>query len=429
MKMQPRIKELFLFLFFIPAIIIYIFILIPDYSEDESDVIADSTAVNQVHENEYRLQVDSLVEFKSVVEKNETLSDILLAHNMDFEQIINIVKAARPVFDFRKIQSDKNYTIYYQSDSIAAVKYFVYEIDPINYVVCDLTDSIEVFKASRDIVTKIRSVSGVIDNSLYMTLSENGISDLLSSKLADVYAWQIDFYAIQKGDFFKVIFEENYVNDNFIGIGKVNAAVFTHRDKPFYAFRYNMNGKDEFFDEIGNSLRKAFLKAPLRFSRISSGYTNKRFHPILKYYRPHRGIDYAAPHGTPVQAVGDGLITDVRWTKQGGRFVKIKHNSVYSSGYMHLSSYAKGITPGKRVQQGQIIGRVGSSGLATGPHLDFRFWKNGELVNYLKQEFPSSHPINKNLIEDFFGYRDSLKSGLDSIKVHFPFDQTSSSEK
>ncbi|MBN1301352.1 MAG: peptidoglycan DD-metalloendopeptidase family protein [Melioribacteraceae bacterium] len=418
-----------MFLFFIPAIIIYIFILIPDYSEDESDVIADSTAVNQVHENEYRLQVDSLVEFKSVVEKNETLSDILLAHNMDFEQIINIVKAARPVFDFRKIQSDKNYTIYYQSDSIAAVKYFVYEIDPINYVVCDLTDSIEVFKASRDIVTKIRSVSGVIDNSLYMTLSENGISDLLSSKLADVYAWQIDFYAIQKGDFFKVIFEENYVNDNFIGIGKVNAAVFTHRDKPFYAFRYNMNGKDEFFDEIGNSLRKAFLKAPLRFSRISSGYTNKRFHPILKYYRPHRGIDYAAPHGTPVQAVGDGLITDVRWTKQGGRFVKIKHNSVYSSGYMHLSSYAKGITPGKRVQQGQIIGRVGSSGLATGPHLDFRFWKNGELVNYLKQEFPSSHPINKNLIEDFFGYRDSLKSGLDSIKVHFPFDQTSSSEK
>jgi murein DD-endopeptidase MepM/ murein hydrolase activator NlpD len=376
--------------------------------------------------NEYNLIVDSLREIRGVVDRNETISDILNPHNIPLQKIYRIADASKNVFDFTKINFGKNYTLYSTIDSIETVKYFVYEIDPINYVVCDLSDSINIYKESREVTTRIREVSGIIDNSLYMTLKEQNASDLLALKLADVYAWQIDFYGIQAGDYFKVIFEENFVDTTFIGVGKINTALFNHKDKDFYAFRFEQNGKDEYFDEDGNGLRKAFLKAPLKFSRISSGYTNRRFHPILKYYRPHRGIDYAAPTGTPIQSVGDGTVTDVRWTKQGGRFVKVKHNSTYSSGYMHLSKYAKGIKPGVRVSQGDIIGYVGSSGLATGPHLDFRFWKNGQLVNYLRQEFPSSYPIKESDLDSFKFYKDSLKTRLDNIQIEFPASEVAS---
>ncbi len=367
--------------------------------------------------NEYGLQVDSLTEVKGVVDRNETISDILNPHNVPLQKIYQIADASKDIYDFTKINFGKSYTLYSKIDSVESLKYFVYEIDPINYVVCDLTDSINIYKESREVATQIREVSGVIRNSLYMTLKEQRVSDLLALKLADVYAWQIDFYGIQEGDFFKVIFEENLVDTQFIGVGKINTALFNHRGKDFYAFRFKQNGKDEYFDEEGNGLRKAFLKAPLKFSRISSGYTNRRFHPILKYYRPHRGIDYAAPTGTPIQSVGDGTVTDVRWTKQGGRFVKIKHNSTYSSGYMHLSKYAKGIKPGVRVSQGDVIGYVGSSGLSTGPHLDFRFWKNGQLVNYLRQEFPSSYPVSEDSKAQFISFRDSIKLHLDAIEI------------
>lgn len=414
-----KLKEVHLLALFIPVILIYLIMIIPKCSDDTDDIDDEVVAVEvEVPKpNEFGLFTDSLTAYKSKVKKNETLSDILNPHNIPLQQIYKIANESKEVFDLTKIKYGQDYTLFSSIDSVESVHYFVYEVDPVNYIVCDLTDSIEIYEDKKEVTTKVREVSGVIKSSLYETLQQENVSDLLALKLSDVFAWQIDFYGIQKDDYFKVVFEESFVAGEFIGIGNVNSALFNHRNKDYYAFRFVQMGQDEYFDEEGNSLRKAFLKAPLKFSRISSGYTNRRFHPVLKYYRPHRGIDYAAPTGTPVQSVGDGVVTDKRWTKQGGRFVKIKHNGTYSSGYMHLSRYAKGISPGKTVRQGDVIGYVGSSGLATGPHLDFRFWKNNQLVNYLRQEFPSSHPIDSSDSTAFFVYKDSIKTVLDNIQL------------
>ncbi|MBU1096526.1 MAG: peptidoglycan DD-metalloendopeptidase family protein [Bacteroidetes bacterium] len=418
MTVKKNIKELVLLAFVVPVVIIYLIVSISKCSQSSDDALGSDSVV--VNINEFGFVSDSLKEYREKVQKNQTLSDLLIPHNVSFQTIHDIAAASQSVFDLKKINVGNTYTIFSDIDSVESVKYFVYEIDPINYIICDLRDSIYIHLESREVVTKIREISGIIEYSLYSTLSGINASDLLALKMADAFAWQIDFYGIQKGDFFKIIFEENYVQDKLVGIGKINAALFNHRSKDYYAFRFEQEGQDEYFDEHGNSLRKAFLKAPLKFSRISSRYTNKRFHPVLKYYRPHRGIDYAAPAGTHIQSVGDGLITDVRWTNQGGRFVKIKHNSTYSSGYMHLQAYAKGIKVGKRIRQGDVIGYVGSSGLATGPHLDFRFWKNNELVNYLSQEFPSSRPIDKKDQLAFTAFKDSIKIKIDAINVNPP---------
>ncbi len=413
-----KLKGQHILVLFVPVLLIYLVAIVPTCSDDIAD---DDEAVSQEvkapEPNRYGLFLDSLTEHTSQVNKNQTISDILNPHDIPLQEIYRIAAEAKPVFDLTKIKSGQNYTLYTSKDSLKKVNYFVYEIDPVDYLVCDLTDSLNIYKGQKTVTTKIREVSGVINHSLYSTLQDEGASDLLALKLSDVFAWQIDFYGIQRGDYFKAVFEENFIDDEFIGIGKVNAALFNHRSKDYYAFRFIQDGQDEYFDEEGNSLRKAFLKAPLKFSRISSGYTNKRFHPVLKYYRPHRGIDYAAPSGTPVQTVGDGIVTDVRWTSQGGRFVKVKHNGTYSSGYMHLSRYAKGLKVGKTVRQGDVIGYVGMSGLATGPHLDFRFWKNNQLVNYLRQEFPSSHPIKSDDKSGFLTFKDSIRIELDTIQL------------
>ena len=339
---KKSIRDISIYAFFIPVLIIYLIVIIPKCSEDEADNSeVESVDSTIVYPNEYGFYSDSLQESKATVERNQTLSDILNPHNVPLQEIYKIADLSKSIFDLTKIKSGQDYTLYHLNDTIATIKYFVYEIDPINFVVCDLTDSIRIYKERRDVSTRIREVSGVIKNSLWQTLKESEVSELLAIKLADVFAWQIDFYGIQKDDYFKVVFEEKFIGDKSIGVGKINSALFNHKKREYYAFRFVQDDQDEYFDEEGNGLRKAFLKAPLKFSRISSGYTNSRFHPVLKYYRPHKGIDYAAPTGTPVQSIGDGTVTDVRWTKQGGRFVKIKHNSTYSSGYMHLSKYAK----------------------------------------------------------------------------------------
>ena len=415
---KKKIKDIPILLFFIPVVVIYLLLIIPGVSGEPDKsapkLFYDSSAVLP---NEYGFFTDSLSELKATVERNETLSDILNPYNIPLQTIYEIVKLSKPVFDLTKIKSAQDYTIYHLNDTNSTAVFFVYEIDPINYIVCNLNDSIRINPGRREVSSRIREVSGVIKTSLWHTLKESEVSELLAIKLADVFAWQIDFYGIQQGDYFKAVFEERFIGEKSIGVGKINSALFNHKNRDYYAFRFMQEDQDEYFDEQGNGLRKAFLKAPLKFSRISSGFTNRRFHPVLKYYRAHKGIDYAAPTGTPVQSIGDGTVTDVRWTTQGGRFVKIKHNSTYSSGYMHLSKYAKGLTPGKRVRQGEVIGYVGMSGLATGPHLDFRFWKNNSLVNYLRQEFPSSHPVNEKDRLSFLAYKDSIKVIVDSISL------------
>lgn len=372
----------------------------------------ESVDTVSVNINEFGIIVDSLNEYSDIIKKNQTLADILLPFNIDYNKITQMVSESKEIFDLRKINAGKEYFIYTQNDSIETPKYFVYAFDKINYIVYDL-DSIKINKGQKEIIVKEKFAEGTINSSLYETLQEQNLSPLLALKLSEVLAWQIDFYTIQKGDYFRVLYNEKYVGDDFVGIGKIKAIQFNHKTRDYFGFRFEQGDEFDYFDENGNSLRKAFLKAPLKFSRISSKYSRRRLHPVLRTYRPHLGIDYAAATGTPVQSVGDGTVVQASYQGGAGNYVKIKHNGTYTSGYMHLSKYGKGIKKGARVKQGDVIGYVGSTGLSTGPHLDFRFWINGDLVNYLTIEFPPSNPIKEEYREKFFVQRDSLWEKID----------------
>jgi len=248
---------------------------------------------------------------------------------------------------------------------------------------------------------------------------KNEASPELVIKLSEVFAWQIDFYRIQQGDFFKVIYEEEFVDDQSVGISNIQGAYFNHSGEEFFAVPFEQDSTIQFFDENGKSLRKAFLKAPLEYSRISSRYTKRRLHPVQKVYKAHLGTDYAAPTGTPIRAVGDGIVLEASYTKGNGRFVKVKHNSVYTTQYLHMSKFAKGISRGVRVKQGEVIGYVGSTGLATGSHLCYRFWKNGVQVDPLKEKIPSSHPVKPELLEAYNRKKQEVITALDSVKLPF----------
>ena len=384
----------------------------------------NSTEVAEIQPDPYGLTTDSLIWNRGMVKRNQTLSDILLPYGVSFNLINNIAESSKDVFDVRKIRPNKEYAVYLNEDSTYSLRYFVYEEDKINYVVFDVADTIAIYEGEKHIATKENTVSGIITSSLYETLKEKKVSDKLALKLSEVFAWQIDFYRIQKGDSFKVIFEEQYIDGEFIGIGSIIAAKFTHRERPFYAFHFEQNGRGEYFDEEGKSLRKTFLKAPLKFSRISSSYSRSRFHPVLKRYKPHLGTDYAAPRGTPILAVGDGIIIEAGYKRNNGNYVKIKHNSVYTTQYLHMSKIAGGMKRGKFVKQGEVIGYVGSTGLATGPHVCFRFWKNGKQVDHRKEEFPSSHPVDKNRLEEYRQSMLQLKTMIDAISIESDEDQT-----
>jgi len=404
------------YLFFFKITLILFLFVLNSCSQSDPDFDDSSPLVNE-QTNPYGLSVDSLIWKKGVVQKNETLSDILVPYGVSLIQISEIAANSRDTFDVRKIRPDKNYTVYLSDDSSYSLRYFIYEPDEINYVVIDINDSVVTYTGQKKVTVAERRISGVINSSLYQTLKEREVSDKLALKLSEVFAWQIDFYRIQKGDNFKVIFEEQFVDGEFIGIGNIVAALFTHRETPFYAFYFDQDGRGEYFDENGKSLRKTFLKAPLKFSRISSSYSNKRFHPVLKRYKSHLGTDYAAPKGTPILSVGDGVIIEAQYKTNNGNYVKIKHNSVYTTQYLHMSKIGSGIKPGKYVKQGDVIGYVGSTGLATGPHVCFRFWKNGQQVDHRREEFPSSHPVGEDRFDEYQKSMLHLKSMVDLIAI------------
>ena len=244
-----------------------------------------------------------------------------------------------------------------------------------------------------------------------------GIDPNLSNDLSEVYAWTVDFFGLQKRDHFKVIYEEAYIEGKPAYIDKIKAAMFHQGGEDLYAFYFEQNGQGDYFDEEGNSLERTFLKAPLKYTRISSRFSNSRYHPVLKIRRPHHGVDYAAPEGTPVHSVGDGIIIKRGYQKRGGgNYLKIKHNSTYTTSYMHMHGFAKGMTVGKHVKQGQIIGYVGHTGLATGPHLDFRYFKNGTAVNPLKVKSPPARPVEKQYRPAFDSVVRHYTAILDTIK-------------
>jgi murein DD-endopeptidase MepM/ murein hydrolase activator NlpD len=375
----------------------------------------NSVNERKINIDRFGVEADSFLVVHEKIKKNETLADILTKFNVDYNLITKIFDESKPIFDFRKIQPDKNYVVYQKKDSLNSFFAFIYEINKIKYIKVQLLDSLVIELEEREVETRERSISGIITSSLYETLVSQNSSIVLAGELAEVYAWQIDFYTIQKGDRFYAIYEELLVDKEVVGLGDILAAKFIHKDNSFNAFLFTQNEKKEYFDEQGNSLQKEFLKAPLKYNRISSHYSGRRLHPILRVYKPHRGIDYAAAIGTQVQAVGDGIVTQVGKNGAAGRMVKVKHNSVYSSAYLHLSGYGKGVKTGTRIIQGQIVGYVGSSGRSTGPHLDFRFWKNGSLVNYLRQKFPSSKAVSDSNMLQFQSTVNNLFVKLDYL--------------
>lgn len=382
--------------------------------ETEEDLInEEDTLPEPVFE--YGIQVDSFEVYKDVIKPNEFLSNILLKYKIPYPEIDKMVKEAQGVFDVRKIAAGKNYTVMCSKDSLGKAQCFVYEPNSVEYVVFDMRDSLRVYKEKREITTKIKSTSGIITSSLYKTLQDAKVSPVLAIEMANVYAWSIDFYRIQENDWFKVIYEEKYVDDQFVGLGKVLAADFNHEGRDYHAYYFEQDSVGDYFDAKANSLRRAFLKSPLEFGRLTSGFTMKRFHPVQKRNKPHLGTDYAAPKGTPILATGNGVVIESKHKLYNGNYVKIKHNSTYTTQYLHMSKRA--VKKGDRVKQGDVIGYVGSTGLATGPHVCYRFWKNGQQVNHLNEDFPPSEPIKPQYKEPFEAQKLLYDKELSKVKV------------
>lgn len=356
------------------------------------------------HITQYGIRIDTLDIEEWQVKRGDNLSAIFNRMGFNMGKVDTIVNSCKEILDPRKLQEGKKYLTLSSRDSLASIKYVVFEKTSIDFTILDFTkDSIIAYEFNKEIKLKTHYTEGKIKSNLWNTITENGGDPLLSLKLSDMYAWQIDFFDVKKGDSFKVLYEVAYVDDSIpLHIGDIKGAIFTHQNNNFTAIPFEQDSVREYFDEEGKSLRKAFLKAPLNFHRISSRFTNARYHPVLKRYRAHHGVDYAAPTGTPVKTIGDGIVVAKAYQKNGGGYyLKIKHNSVYTTTYMHLSKYAKGIEVGKRVQQGDVVAYVGSTGLSTGPHLDFRVHKNDTPIDPLKMESPPTLPVKPEFMESF----------------------------
>ena len=363
----------------------------------------------------YEIPADSFEVVKGVIGRNQMLGNILNDYGVTNKQIFEISNLPADQFNERKIKAGNKYALFIEKDSAKQVAFFVYEKDQVNYVVLHFEDSIHVEQKAKPVTVKQEEVSGEITSSLWESFLDMGANPFLAVELSEIYAWSIDFFGLQEGDKFRVIYDELYVDTNSVGISTIYGAWFHHSGHEFWAIPFVQDSIRAFFDEEGNSLRKAFLKAPLRFSRISSRFSNARMHPILKIRRPHHGVDYAAPIGTPVHAIGDGQVFARAYQRGGGNYVKIKHNSVYSTTYMHLSGFGKGIKVGSYVKQGDVIGYVGSTGLSTGPHLDFRFYKNGQAIDPLKVKAPPVEPVHDSLKVDYDLVMNSMMKALREI--------------
>jgi murein DD-endopeptidase MepM/ murein hydrolase activator NlpD len=364
----------------------------------------------------FDIQVDSFNVVSNQVRSGQNLSDLLNGKGMDMTKVDEISKKISAVFDVRRMKVDNPYYFFMNKKQPSKVEYFIYEINPVDYVVCQFGDTLRVYKDKKPMVTQIKTASGVITSSLYKDMAAQALNIKLTHDLSEIYQWTIDFFDIKKGDKFKVVYEEFFVHGKSIGTGRIFAAQFTHAKEDYYAFSYTQDNEDRFFDENGKSMKTAFLKAPLKFNRISSMFSESRFHPVLKIRRPHHGVDYAAPTGTPVYSIGDGtIIAKAYQPAGGGNYLKIKHNATYVTSYMHLKGFASGIGVGTHVKQGQTIGYVGATGLASGPHLDFRVFQNGTAIDPLSLKSPKSDPLNPNLMKDFSLHRDSLMTQLQKL--------------
>lgn len=407
--MRKYWAEILMVIFFI----LFFTMLIRHYGAEEQ---MDEISEMPVPELKFGFPVDSFHIVEGRISPNQNLGDLLTGYGVSMASIDQLARNSAEIFDVRKIRSGNNFYIFQSLDSSRTARYMVYENNKVDYVIFSL-DSLNTFTGKREVEVEQKTAVGIIETSLWNAMIKNGLNPVLANELSEIYAWTIDFFGIQKGDRFRVLYEEQFVDEQSVGIGPVHAVQFDHMGKSFYAFRFFQDERFDYFDDQGQSLRKAFLKAPLKFSaRVTSHFSHSRFHPILKIRRPHHGVDYAAPAGTPVVSIGDGVVEERAYQSGGaGNYLRIKHNSVYTTVYMHLRGFGPGIAKGKRVQQGQVIGYVGSTGLSTGAHLDFRVFKNGSPVDPLRVEAPPTEPVKPENVALYHVQRDSLMMHLNQV--------------
>ena len=357
---------------------------------------------------------DSLVCVEGNVKNGQFFSTLLGSLGMSAQEAYNLTQASSKVFDVKTLRVGNSYKAYY-SDS-GALEYLVYDRSRTGSVVFSCNSPYEAWVYEKPITVESRYADVTINTSMWVDMRDAGVSPELIVALSDIYAWTVDFFGLQKGDRFRVLYEEKLCDGEVVAVDTVRYATFTRGSEVLPSIMFDQkDGGNIYWNEKGESMRKAFLKAPLKFSRISSGFSYSRKHPVTRKVQPHTGVDYAAPKGTPVMTIGDGVIVSMKYEGAGGNTIRIKHNSVYTTAYLHLSGYAKGLKAGQRVRQGQVIGYVGSTGRSTGPHLDFRVWKNGSPINPLKMQSPPAEPIKEANRKAFESQYEKYRAQIDSI--------------
>ena len=350
---------------------------------------------------------------EGVIGKGQFFAHIMRELGVDNNTSYALTQRAQGVFDLRNLRLGNSYKAYYRpTDTGDSLAFWVYEKDLQSFVLFGLQDSLSVSMGAYPMRIEQQKIAVVISQSLWEDIRKAGGNPLLALKLSDVYAWSIDFFGLQAGDHFTAVYEEVYVDDKAVDLRHVLAAEFDHNGKHYDAYRFYQDSLPGYWNEKGENVKKAFLKAPLNYTRVSSGFSYARKHPVTRIVRPHTGVDYAAPAGTPVMSIGDGRVIEKGYKGGGGNTVKIKHNGTYTTAYLHLSKYAAGLAVGKQVRQGEVIGYVGSTGVSTGPHLDFRVWKDGQPINPLTMEAPSAEPLRAENMEVFAAHVAAMKQQM-----------------
>ena len=387
-------------------------------SEDNNRVVKKEKIIKQFGYvlNDYHVVRDT-------VKRGDSFGTILEKNNLFYPQIYNIVQKVKRVYDIRKINIGKPYTILFSKDSLRKPEVFVYQPNLIEYVLVSLNDSLWAEKKSKAVKLVEFEAQGTITSSLSETMEEKKLSPLLSNELSEIYAWTIDFFRLEKGDNFKIIYTGKFVDDSiYVGLNRIHSAYFEHRKKQFYAIEFETDlerGIFEYFDEKGKNLRRAFLRSPVQFSRISSRYNLRRKIAYYGRVKPHLGTDFAAPVGTPIRATASGTVIKSGYTRGNGNYVMIKHNATYSTQYLHMKK--RGVKKGQFVRQGDYIGTIGMTGNTSGPHVCYRFWKNGKQVDPMREKLPEAKPISKDLKDKYLTYMKPIKMQLDSIGSNVTF--------
>jgi murein DD-endopeptidase MepM/ murein hydrolase activator NlpD len=364
----------------------------------------------------YGFQLKDYVLVEDTIRSGDNLGKIFGDNNIGSTEVLNIVTQVKDTFNVRNIRVGQPYALVKYRKNQEKLAAFIYHPNVTGYQVIDLRDSISAYTITYPVTIKRRTVASEIEGSLSASLAREGVDQSLATKMSQIFAWSIDFFKLRPEDRFAFTIEEKYINDSvYLGISKIEAAYFRYRGKDLYSFPYKREGykSTEYFDELGRPMKAMFLKAPLKFFRITSKYTKSRFHPVQKTWKAHNGTDYAAPSGTPIMTTAAGVVERAGYTAGNGNFVKVKHSGTYSTQYLHMSKIL--VKTGQRVDQGQTIGLVGSTGLATGPHVCYRFWKNGVQVDPLSQNLPNSEPMEKRDMPAFKAYMTPLKEELDKV--------------